>query len=374
MASPIPHTLSSSNTPWLPDETNNDEKRSRQDRQVSGNKINAYRRLCYTFDSFKIPQRPFTSKYSRAPGLGLFTNPETRIRRFLILLSTLLAILSLVFTILVLLGNTFNSPVLNNIYFLKLDLSNLIPESVPDHGLINSIAQSLGLRDFYQVGIWGYCEGYNRAGVTYCSPPKHLYWFNPVDILTGQLFRGAKIALPANITEPLELAKTSSYWMFVCFMVGIAFTFLSICIGWIAIYSRWASGICSCVQGIAMAGTTIAAVMASTIYSLFRSTFEVAPEVTVKGILGEEMFVYMWMAAGFSIASFILHTLLCCFTRSEKTFRKKIAKVAIVKREAEQQTRVESVREKSSEAGRQSVLEGNTFVGSSNGSDRAGMV
>ena len=58
-------------------------------------------------------------------------------------------------------GNTHNTPVLNRIYFYKLDLTNVLPQSVPNANLINSIARSIGLHDFYQVGMWTYCEGYN---------------------------------------------------------------------------------------------------------------------------------------------------------------------------------------------------------------------
>jgi len=59
--------------------------------------------------------------------------------------------------------------VLSEIYFFKLDLADIIPTSVPNASLINSIAQSIGLHDFYQVGLWNFCEGYE--GVYVSSPP-----------------------------------------------------------------------------------------------------------------------------------------------------------------------------------------------------------
>jgi hypothetical protein len=33
---------------------------------------------------------------------------------------------------------------------------------------LNSVARSLGLHDFYSVGLWNFCEGYNDE---YVSPP-----------------------------------------------------------------------------------------------------------------------------------------------------------------------------------------------------------
>ena len=114
-----------------------------------------------------------------------------RARRIWGLITSFLLFVSVVFIILVELGNVRMRPILTNIYFIKLDLSDIIPVSVPNSVLINSIAQTLGLHDFYTVGLWGFCEGYNGEGITNCSKPKTLYWFNPVEILQNELLSGA---------------------------------------------------------------------------------------------------------------------------------------------------------------------------------------
>lgn len=110
------------------------------------------------------------------------------------MLTSLLLLISVVFLILVELGNTSKNKILNKIYFINLNLSDIIPVAVPNAVLINSIAQSLGLHDFYTVGLWDFCEGYNGQGVTGCSHPKTLYWFNPVEILQNELLSGATSA------------------------------------------------------------------------------------------------------------------------------------------------------------------------------------
>jgi len=115
----------------------------------------------------------------------------TRTRMILALFSASCLFVTVIFLILVEIGNTYNKRVLTDIYFLKLDLSNIVPASIPDSVLINSIAQTMGLHDFYQVGLWGFCEGYNGAGVQRCSKPQNLYWFNPVEILLDELLAGA---------------------------------------------------------------------------------------------------------------------------------------------------------------------------------------
>ena len=122
----------------------------------------------------------------------------TRTRLIWSLIASFLLLISLVFLILVELGNTRINPTLNKIYFIKLDLSNIIPVNVPNAVLINSIARTPGLHDFYTVGLWGFCEGYNGEGVTECSKPETLYWFNPVEILQQQLLAGATSMSPES--------------------------------------------------------------------------------------------------------------------------------------------------------------------------------
>lgn len=120
----------------------------------------------------------------------------TRTRKIWSLLSAFFLFISVIFLILVEVGNTQVGKILSDIYFIRLDLSQIIPTSVPSGGLINTIAQTLGLHDYYQVGLWNYCEGYIGVGINQCSPTTTLYWFNPVEILLSQLLAGATSNLP----------------------------------------------------------------------------------------------------------------------------------------------------------------------------------
>lgn len=120
----------------------------------------------------------------------------TRTRKIWALLTSFFLFVTVVFLILVEIGGIKNESVIRDWYFIRIDVANIIPASVPNFALINTIAQTLGLHDFYQVGLWGFCEGYINEGVTYCSPPKTLYWFNPVEILSSELIAGASSMLP----------------------------------------------------------------------------------------------------------------------------------------------------------------------------------
>jgi hypothetical protein len=115
----------------------------------------------------------------------------TRRRKRWALATSFFLFITVLFLILVNIAGVRNKPVIRNWYFLRLDLSNIVPATVPNFALINTIAQTLGLHDFYQVGLWGYCSGYKGQGVTFCSKPTTLYWFNPVEILRNELLAGA---------------------------------------------------------------------------------------------------------------------------------------------------------------------------------------
>jgi len=115
----------------------------------------------------------------------------TRTRKTFALLTSFFLFVSVIFLILVQIAGVRNRSIIKNWYFIKFDFSNVVPSSVPNFALINTIAQTLGLHDFYQVGLWGFCEGYLGEGVTFCSEPKTLYWFNPVEILRNELLAGA---------------------------------------------------------------------------------------------------------------------------------------------------------------------------------------
>lgn len=119
----------------------------------------------------------------------------TRKRKSWALATSFFLFVTFIFLILVNIAGVRNKPVIRNWYFLRLDLSNIVPATVPNFALINTIAQTLGLHDFYQVGLWGFCEGYKGQGVTFCSKPTNLYWFNPVAILRNELLAGASSML-----------------------------------------------------------------------------------------------------------------------------------------------------------------------------------
>ncbi|KAI4269907.1 MAG: hypothetical protein LQ337_007009 [Flavoplaca oasis] len=246
----------------------------------------------------------------------------TRIRRTFAYLSSFLFLVTLVFLILVEIGCvSANRPVIPSIYFIKLDLTNIIPRSVPNFRLVNSIARTLGLHDFYQVGLWNYCAGYGDQ-VTECSKPQKLYWFNPVEILLSELLAGASIALPSQITDALDLVRTASRWMFVFFLTGACLTLPTALLAPLAIYTRWASFPLAILTFLTAFTTTVASVIATAMFLIFKSAVQSAAEtVNIQAEIGIKMFVFMWFAAGAAILGSLIHFAQCCCCTSARDVR-----------------------------------------------------
>lgn len=247
--------------------------------------------------------------YNRPTGLRIFT--------------ILLYLCAVIFLILVEIGNINNHAVIRSTYFLKINLANVIPETVPNAVLINTIAQSLGLHDFYQVGLWNYCAGYENQGITYCSPRQTAYWFNPVEIIMSELLVGASIALPTEVVSILHIVHTVSIWMFACFMVGAVLTFLCIFIAPLEFSKkpRWQhkakrvflrSLPILLLRFGALLFTAAGAILATVMFLIFRNTFDGAAEFNIQAQLGPEMLGFEWTAVGLNLLGFLMSIGTCC--------------------------------------------------------------
>ncbi|KAJ9642438.1 hypothetical protein H2199_004819 [Coniosporium tulheliwenetii] len=250
----------------------------------------------------------------------------TKTRKTFALLSAFFLFISVIFLVLVEIGNTYNRPVLRDIYFIKLDLSHVVPSSVPNAPLLNTIARTLGLHDFYQVGLWGFCQGYDNEGITNCSPPKTLYWFNPVEIIMNSLLAGATIALPADVNDILDLIQMVSQTMFGLFLTGICLAFVVLFLAPCSVYSRLAAIPIAILTTLAALCITVGSALATAMFVIFRNTISGVQELRIGAYLGLEMFIFMWIASAFALLAMIIQLGECCCCTSRrdlKTGRKK---------------------------------------------------
>jgi len=234
-----------------------------------------------------------------------------------------LYLIATIFLILVEIGNINDNPVIRSTYFLKISLADIIPLSYPNAIFINSIAQSIGLHDFYQVGLWNFCEGYNGEGITYCSPTKTLYWFNPVEIILNELLAGASITLPTEVIDVLNLVKLASQWMFACFLVGTILTFLCLFLAPMGFSKRprWQHKArriffrqlpITVLTFAALLFTAAASAIATVMFVIFQDKFSGAADLNIEAYLGKPMLAFMWVATALNLVGFLMQIGTCC--------------------------------------------------------------
>ncbi|KAK5050923.1 hypothetical protein LTR84_003482 [Exophiala bonariae] len=259
-------------------------------------------------------------------------------------------LIALIFLILVEIGNINDKPVIRDTYFLKIDLANIIPASVPNAVFINSIAQSIGLHDFYQVGLWNFCEGYAGQGITHCSPTQTLYWFNPVEIILNELLAGASITLPTEIVDVLNLVKLASTWMFACFLIGTILTFLCIFLAPLGFSKkpRWQHKArriflrqlpITIITFASLLFTAVGSVIATVMFVIFKDKVSVAEDLNIRASLGIPMLAFMWIGTGFNLLGFLMQVGtccgVCCCTGKRKAIRKSQVNPGVDTREKE---------------------------------------
>lgn len=262
----------------------------------------------------------------------------THTRFYTSLFTSLCLIITVVFMIIVEVGNTSTGHGLANIWFIRLNLSHVVPTSFADASLLNSIAQTLGLHDYYQVGLWNYCEGYINQGITSCTKPHTLYWFNPVQIITNQLIAGASsksrviayflistntppVQLPSDLSDILNIIKVASQVMFGLFLAGTCLSFVLIFILWLSVTSRWTAVILGIISFINALCITAAAVIATVLFTIMKNVFASNTEVNIGAKIGTTMFACMWIASAFSIIAWVVQMALCCCCVSRRDLR-----------------------------------------------------
>lgn len=123
-------------------------------------------------------------------------------RRFFAYFSAFLFFATAVVLIAIQIGNTSNHHALSEIYFFKMDLSHIVADGrqikLPAGKDVATVA---GLHDFYQVGMWNFCEGNYPQGITACSKPKMLFWFNPIETLNAELNKGNSSKLIISLSK-----------------------------------------------------------------------------------------------------------------------------------------------------------------------------
>lgn len=143
----------------------------------------------------------------------------------------------------------------------------------------------------------------------------------------NELLAGATIALPTQVVQILDILRLTSQLMFGFFMAGIVLNFVLMLASFLAVRSRWVSLPFGIISGLAGLVVLAATVIGTVISLVFKIAAESQSELNIHAYVGVKMFVFMWLAVGFTGLSFIIHSGMgCCCTsqRDIKIGRKKI--------------------------------------------------
>lgn len=134
-----------------------------------------------------------------------------------------------------------------------LNSANINVPSADLDKLMQNATDQMNLKDFYTVGLWGYCSGNittdNAFKTTSCSKPKAAYYFNPFEVW-GLENSGVQSELPDGMEKAMNTYKSVSKWMFIAYIVAFIATVLELLVGLFAICSRWGSCVTSLVAGV----------------------------------------------------------------------------------------------------------------------------
>ncbi|QKX57600.1 uncharacterized protein TRUGW13939_04718 [Talaromyces rugulosus] len=233
-----------------------------------------------------------------------------------------------------------SSSMTNELYFLRVDLSNLTnatTSSALTHLAESAIrndtkAKELGealekadkdaeIRDFYDVGLWGYCTGNKTSkgdfDVDHCSSRKAMFWFNPTEVW-GLNETGIDALFPETLQKGLSGYEKAAKWLFIAYVVAIISTAAELLVGIGAMFSRLGSCITTLVSGVSTFFTLATAITATALYAaldgLFNTTLK---DYQVHSSLGARMIAVVWLAAAFSIVSGLFWALSSCCCSGE---------------------------------------------------------
>ncbi|GES61406.1 integral membrane protein [Aspergillus terreus] len=270
--------------------------------------------------------------------------------RFLCILTPYaLTIASLVCIIMVGLGCTnANSGTLNDLYFFRANLQNItsnsssvtseVTDALKDAGVsvsdgdiqsaLQEVEKSFDLKDFYTIGLWGYCDGNindHKYNVSNCSKPESMFWFNPLDVWNLEE-SGLENALPDGLEKTLNIYKNVSKWMFVAYIIAFVATVVELVVGIFAICSRWGSCVTTLVAIVAFLFTAAASATSTALFAVMAGVFNKKLKTAgIVGTMGKNMYVATWLAVAFSLAAglFWMISTCCCSGRSPYNHRNK---------------------------------------------------
>ncbi len=110
--------------------------------------------------------------------------------------------------------------------------------------------------------------------------------------------------------------------MFGLFLTGAVLDFVMIFVAPLALYSKLVSIPVFLLTFAAALCTTAAAVLGTAIFVIFQNAARAQTDLNIGAAIGDKMFAFMWIAAGFSLFAFLIQLFLLCCCRSRRKSKK----------------------------------------------------
>lgn len=251
----------------------------------------------------------------------------------IIVFPMVVSLASIVFALIAFFGSYQNAMGLQKVYFMSVDFSNISSGSISGiSGLSSDVQEAissassaifneLGISTVYTAGINGYCQGGSTSNISKCTTPYEPYWFDLVSILETDSNTGVNITLPSNIQDYENVLHGALVGSWVSYIIGMAFVFLTIIVGFCSFHSRFGS-CCAAIIGILGAlfmilASGLATGAYVTYHKYFNDNFE---DFGVSANLGTTAFAVSWIAAGLAViaALFWIFSICCGSTRRSR--------------------------------------------------------
>lgn len=247
----------------------------------------------------------------------------------------LMTFASLALTIIVLISNTKEGSPIQNLYFLKMDVTGITAKAftglnsivVAPTSSLHSTLKKYGQPDFYTSGLWGYCEGdydhNNPAQMDFlrCSHPQAGYFFDAPKMLQHSLASNTiKVALPSNFTSNAVAVKTLSKLAYGSYMASAVVIGLAFICGFFAFHSRMASCCAALISFIAFITSFIASAATTALYIGIRTHINRSTHVYgIKVTLNNTMLIITWVATAMALSATLWWVLTICCGSTRKT-------------------------------------------------------
>ena len=114
--------------------------------------------------------------------------------------------------------------------------------------------------------------------------------------------------------------------MFGLFLTGTCLSFVLIFLMPLSVFTRWLALPVAVLAFLNAFIVTVASIIATVMFIIFRNTITGVSELNIGASIGITLFVFMWIASGFTILAWLVQMGLCCCCASRrdvKTGRKR---------------------------------------------------